>query len=174
MTISPTKFSLSALFYLRETSQLTSSLASFSIRDLALVHFLSASSKLSDNSCSFFLAASKSSISSCIWASTFFNFSSASSQRAYAAAEDSLASLSSAYFGLTTFIASSYCTIALIHLARPQAAFDAFLRSLSSYSSELIIGLSSSIVAGEILSLSKVVHLFNRSAVKTYFFAGSQ
>jgi hypothetical protein len=44
MMISPTRFSLSALFFFKEISQFTSSSPSFSMRDFALLHFFSASS----------------------------------------------------------------------------------------------------------------------------------
>jgi len=154
MTISPTTFNLSALLLVSDYFQFSYSFPSLSIKDTALLHFLSESSNSSVSFYSCAFAASNSSISCFICASTALNFSRAASHLAWAAAANSLATFSSSYFGFTTFIASSYWHIAFTHLERPNAALEAFSIFDSSYSSALIRGFNFSIFSGAMLSLS--------------------
>mmetsp|Transcript_9721 Transcript_9721/g.9415 ORF Transcript_9721/g.9415 Transcript_9721/m.9415 type:complete len:290 (+) Transcript_9721:2961-3830(+) len=129
--MSPTRFSLLMRCLISSTSQILFSLPSFSIRLLALSNFLLQSSICAFSRSSSCFVAVNSSISCFIWASTALSRSMASSHSRWASLEDSCATFSCSCLGLTTFMASSYCTIARTHFARPQAALDTFLSTSS-------------------------------------------
>ena len=129
--ISPTKFSLFFLYSSKDFSQFLFSSDKSSINFLALSLFLRQSSCYYFSLSSSAFVASNSSINFFIYASTALSLSRASSHIFYAAFDDSLATFNCSYLGLTTFIASSYCTIALTHLARPKAAFETLIKASS-------------------------------------------